>query len=133
MSYNGSDADKLEIRELIETYGDAVILQDPVQWASTWAEDAVWTIGSDEFVGKAAILSAWTAAMARFSFAALVATPGVIEIDGDQASLRVHVQESLVQKDGPFLRVWGRYDDQLTKASGRWLFRSRKYTVLHHV
>ena len=40
MPFEGPAADRLEIRELIETYGDAVIERDAKQWASTWADVA---------------------------------------------------------------------------------------------
>jgi len=133
MPFDGPSADKVEIRELIETYGDAVILRDAAQWASTWSHDATWILGNDTHTGKENIVSAWLAAMDRFAFAALQATPGLIVVRGDSAQDRVHVQESLVQRDGQLLRIWGRYDDELTKTSGRWLFKTRKYTVLHAI
>lgn len=35
----GPIEDVLAIRELVETYCDAVMLKDPVKWAATWAAD----------------------------------------------------------------------------------------------
>ena len=42
---------------------------------------------------------------------------------------RVYVQETLV-KDEQLQSVQGRYDDDLIKISGKWLFKSRRYEVL---
>ena len=39
-------SDKEEIRNLVEKYADAVCRRDEADWASTWAEDAVWDLSS---------------------------------------------------------------------------------------
>ena len=131
MPFHGLMADKIEIRELIEDYCDAVALRDADQWAATWAEDASWILRDTTFSGRDNIVAAWRSAMDRFSFAGFQATPGLIEIEGDTARTRVHVQENLLEKSGNFLRIWGRYDDELIKSNGRWVFKTRKYSVLH--
>ena len=50
-------SDKEEIRNLVEKYADAVNRVDKEDWASTWAEDAVWDLSSMPPVkGKNAIV-----------------------------------------------------------------------------
>lgn len=62
MAYTGPLADRIEIRELIETYADAVMWGDEAAWAGVWAEDSFWALpdfpGLEGFTGKAAIVAA---------------------------------------------------------------------------
>ena len=44
MAYSGPFEDRLQIRELIETYNDAVFRHDVGAWENTWAEEAEWHI-----------------------------------------------------------------------------------------
>jgi uncharacterized protein (TIGR02246 family) len=133
VSFSGPPADRLEIRELIETYADAVIRRDARAWIDTWAEDARWDLRNESSVGREAILALWQRKMQRFSFVAFTSSVGDIEVRGESATARVHVTEELWLEPEGFVRVHGRYDDELVQREGRWLFARRSYTVLRQI
>jgi uncharacterized protein (TIGR02246 family) len=130
MTYSGPLSDRLEIRELIETYADAVNRHDVRAWAGTWAEDAQWIIRDEAPIGRPAISELWQRKMRRFSLVAFSVQIGSIEVRGEDADARVSAIEDLWLEPSGCLRVHGRYDDRLTRRNGRWLFARRSYTVL---
>ncbi len=125
-------ADRLAIQELIATYNDAVMRVDADAWASTWAEDGIWSLPGmeDGIVGRRAIVDTWKLAMSQFEFVGFFASPGPLLIDGDRATGTLYQQELLYLKGGGERRVIGRYTDELTKVNGQWCFASRTYEVL---
>jgi len=131
MAYTGNIEDRLAIRELIETYNDAVFRRDADVWISTWAEDAVWDLLGNEVPGRDAILQAWLGAMGGFSYVGFFATPGAIEVSGTSATSRVYVRETLVMTDGSKRNIQGLYNDTYTKIDGAWKFSRRAYSILH--
>ncbi|MEM8936599.1 MAG: nuclear transport factor 2 family protein [Pseudomonadota bacterium] len=130
MAFSGALEDRLAIRELMETYNDAVNRRDTDQWAGTWADDAVWDLAGQVIEGKGPIVGAWEGAMAGFSYVGFGATPGAIEVDGDTATARFFVRETLVSEDGKIQQLEGRYEDELRKSSSGWVFTKRAYTIL---
>lgn len=131
MISSGPVEDRLAIRELVESYNDAVMRFDADAWQSNWAEDATWTLpGAGDIKGKAAIVGVWKQAMSSFEFVGFFASAGPIVIEGDQASGTWYQQEFLHQKDGVKRGITGRYDDRYVKKGGRWYFSSRVYNVL---
>jgi ketosteroid isomerase-like protein len=145
MAFTGPLADRIEIRELIEAYSDAVMRGDSAAWGRVWAEDAYWALpefpGHEEFVGRAAIVAGWQWSMANYAKSArdgeppsmiYVSTPGAIEVRGDRATARVYTSE-IYSFPGAAResRIRGRYDDELARLDGRWLFTKRVYRLLH--
>ena len=52
MISQGPLEDRLAIRELIESYNDAVMRFDGDAWRSNWLEDAIWSLpGAGEIQG----------------------------------------------------------------------------------
>lgn len=125
--------DNLAIRELVESYNDAVMRFDENDWSSNWVDDARWDTGGGLIEGKQAVVSAWLQAMSAFSFVGFFASAGPIRIDGDAATGVWYQQEFLHQKDGGRIDVVGRYQDDYVKQDGRWLFAKRIYSVLNVV
>ena len=73
-------SDKEEIRNLVEKYADAVCRRDEADWASTWAEDAVWDLSSMPPVkGKKDIVALWVQAMSGFPFAGQLIQNGTVK------------------------------------------------------
>ena len=126
-------ADRLAIRERIEAYSDAVFRQDGDAWIANWCDDAEWDLPELDIKveGKAQIRAAWEQAKPAYRLTAFYAFPGPIEIRGDQAAVRVHTHEILVDQAGAVRQIVGAYDDALEKRAGRWLFRRRRYRMLH--
>lgn len=133
MAWTGSVEDRLEIRELIDAYSDAVSQRDADAWGATWAEDARWDLAHLGIAveGRDKIVEAWKQGMALFPFVTMMAVPGKIEVDGDRANVRCYTAEVAVTQEGNEIRPRGQYDDVCIKRNGKWLFLHRKFQVLH--
>jgi uncharacterized protein (TIGR02246 family) len=131
MVSSGPLEDRLAIRELVESYNDAVMRFDAEAWAANWAEDAIWSLpGMGEVAGKAKFVPLWTEMMSGLSFAGFYASAGPIAVSGDTATATWWQQEVLHRKDGVKLAIHGRYEDTYAKRGGRWYFTKRVYAVL---
>jgi uncharacterized protein (TIGR02246 family) len=134
MIANGTLEDRFAIRELLETYADAVTQRDAEAWGSTWAEDGEWSMPDyPEFgttTGREAIVAMWVEAMKGYPGIMFVSWPGKIVIDGDTAKVRSYTAEVYDQGDTT-VRDRGEYDDTLVKIDGRWFFRSRSFRNIH--
>ncbi|WP_340316046.1 nuclear transport factor 2 family protein [Rhizorhabdus argentea] len=134
MSFTGPAEDRLAIRELLETYADAVIRCDPVAWGSAWAEDSEWSLPDYPEIGvtrgRDAIVAMWTEAMKAYPGIIFQAWPGAIEVDGDRATMRSYTSEVYDQGDVT-MRDLGAYEDVCVKVDGRWLFSSRSFRNIH--
>ncbi len=69
MGLSGPLSDRVEIRELYETYVDAVAMNDAELWASTWVDDCVWHIAGQTTDGKDKTVALWKQFMDSFSHA----------------------------------------------------------------
>jgi ketosteroid isomerase-like protein len=134
MVFTGPIEDRLEIRELLDVYADAVNRNDPDAWGATWAEDSIWNLPDYPELGlvegRSAIVTMWKAAMAHYPGIIFVANPGAIEIDGDLATVRSYTSE-VYDQDGVTKRDRGVYDDICVKRGGKWLFKSRTFKNIH--
>ncbi len=132
MISSGPIEDRLAIRELVDSYNDAVMRFDRDAWASNWTDDAVWSLpGMGEVAGKDKFVPLWQQMMAGFSFVGFFASAGPIVVTGDTAHATWYQQEFLHQKDGAKRRITGRYEDDYVKRGGRWFFQKRVYSVLN--
>lgn len=131
MISQGPLEDRLAIRELIDSYNDAVMRFDAQAWAANWREDATWSLpGAGPIQGLANFLPIWQGAMDGFSFVGFFAFAGPIVVDGDTAKGTWYQQEQLHQKDGVKRHIIGKYLDDYVKVDGRWFFQQRVYDVL---
>lgn len=134
MPFEGPIEDRLAIRELIDSYADAVIRNDAEAWGETWAEDGVWSMPDypqfPDTHGKAAIVAMWKGAMEQFPGVIFTAGPGSIVVDGDRATVRSYTSE-VYDQEGVTKRDRGAYDDVCVKRDGKWLFQSRVFRNIH--
>lgn len=131
MISSGPVEDRLAIRELVESYNDAVMRFDGDAWAANWRDDATWCLpGAGDITGKANFFPVWEGAMAGFSFVGFYASAGPIVVDGDTAHGTWYQQEELHDKEGGKRFVVGRYEDDYVKVDGRWYFQKRVYDIL---
>jgi len=133
MTYTGSIEDRVAIRELLETYNDAVFRRDQEAWTSTWAEDAEWVLLGNSITGRDNIVQAWLGAMGTFSYVGFFASPGSIVVSGDTAQTRVYVRETLIETSGNKRNLEGLYEDTCIRADGKWLFSRRNYQILQEL
>ncbi len=132
MISSGPLEDRLAIRELVESYNDAVMRHDGEAWSANWAEDGSWTLpGGGAVDGRAQILATWEGAMSNFSFVGFFASAGPIIVNGDEARGTWYQQEFLHQKDGVKRNITGLYEDDYVKQGGRWYFKRRVYSILN--
>ncbi len=132
MISTGPVEDRLMIRELIESYNDAVMRFDADDWADTWLDDATWALPGtgDGITGKDNFLPIWKNAMSAFEYVGFFAFPAPVTVTGDTAKGTLYQREELHQKDGVKRLVTGRYEDEYAKKDGRWYFSKRVYSVL---
>ena len=130
MAFSGPIEDQLAIRNLPESYADAVFRRDASDWGSNWAIDGRWHLMGTTVEGRDTIVGMWNGAMAGFAFVAFFAQAAAIEIEGDQATGRVFTHEVLETVDGESRRPVGRYDDIYVKSDGRWFYQERIYAML---
>lgn len=127
----GATEDKLAIRELIESYHEAVIVNDPESWAANWCEDGRWDLGEGTMItGRDAILEHWKTAMAVFDFVGMFGQPGSIRVQGDEATARWYTNELCRKTDGQMLRICGNYRDRYRREGDRWRIAERVYKIL---
>jgi len=135
MYFSGPFEDRLAIRELMDTYADAVNQRCAEQWASTWCEDSAWRLpvipGMENVQGKENIVTAWNAGMAMFPFVFMSISVGFISVEGDTATARCYTSEVAETVDGTELRPRGQYDDTLVKIDGQWYFKERTFHSIH--
>jgi len=124
--------DILEIQMLAQRYADAVMRHDADDWGACWAEDGVWDLGQGEpFRGRDNVVSMWKKAMEGYPFAVFIVLPGIVDVDGETATMTSYVEENLEGTDGNGFRVYGCYKDNLVKENGKWVFKERHYNVLY--
>lgn len=132
MISSGPIEDRLAIRELVESYNDAVMRFDGESWAANWRDDATWHLpGAGPIQGKANFYPVWQQAMSAFSFVGFFASAGPMVVEGNKARATWYQQEFLHQKDGVKRSITGRYEDDYVKVDGRWFFQQRIYQVLN--
>ncbi|MFC0202853.1 nuclear transport factor 2 family protein [Novosphingobium soli] len=134
MPFTGPFEDRLAIRELLETYADAVTRRDAQDWGATWAQDAEWSLPDYPELGttkgREAIVAMWIEAMKAYPGIMFEAWPGSIAVEGDRATMRSYTSE-VYDHDGVTMRDRGVYEDTCVKVEGRWLFQSRSFRNIH--
>ncbi len=121
-------ADELAIRALVARYCHAIAERDDAALASTWATDGEWQVLGKNVRGRDAILAHYRALVGACRWVVQVATDGWIEIDGDVATGRWQIAETLQMKDGKSAINVGRYADRYRReADGVWRFARREF------
>ena len=128
--FNGPLEDRIAIRELCETYADAVVRADAEDWGKVWTADARWDLMGTKVDGREAIVAFWKQAMSGLDAVSFQCMPSSLEITGDRASGRCQTQEYLKVKDGTTRAVGGLYTDKMVRQDGVWLFSERIYRIV---
>jgi len=130
MAFTGSIEDRLAIRELYGSYGDASSRGDPETFLACWTDDGQWNSHIFQRSGKAELRAQWDLLWTNFDKVGFVSEVGSIEIDGDTANCRSVAREIVLLKGGGVYKLVGRCQDRVVRQDGRWLFARRDYEPL---
>jgi len=143
--------DYIEIERLLMHYAAALNTGDADAYVAMFTPDAVFELKRDideppflgPFVGREALRKQWfpdapppgaqhADAGRRFGPMRHVTTNYEIDVDGNAATVRAFFMEVVSNGDNsppgsrpPTIHAMGRYEDELVKRDGRWLFSKR--------
>lgn len=130
MAFSGPIEDRLAIRELYGTYGDASVRESLEDWLDCWTDNAEWHSHIFTRKGKPELREQWEALWVNFDRVAFVGEVGAIEVDGDHATGRAVAREIIALKGGGIYKLAGQYEDRFVKQGGKWRFLRRDYQPL---
>jgi hypothetical protein len=101
------------VRNLVGSYAEAVLRNDPALFADTWTEDAVWSMpGAATIVGRDDIARTFRDSRGRFRLCVQELLSGRITVaESDHAAARWQVRELQWRADGTGSELLGVYDD----------------------
>jgi len=141
MAFNGPIEARLEVRELIESYANAVTQRNAAAWADLWEDDAVWSmpdLGTGVTLsGKATIVSTWLELMKQyhgpaekpwaFSFVSIL---GEMDVRGERGTVRSYSIEAYDDGTGRTVHLKGQYEDEVIRRDGHWRFSKRTWRLM---
>jgi hypothetical protein len=139
VAFTGPVDDRLAIRELIESYANAVTQRDAGAWGALWAEDSRWLLPQlgETVAGKAEIVSAWVRMMAEFHGPAdnprafsFVAVLGGMDVRENRANVLSYSVEAYADAAGATIHLKGQYEDIVVRRNGEWLFLERSWRLM---
>jgi hypothetical protein len=130
MAFTGPVEDRLAIRERYNAYSDAATSANEEIYLSCWHADGVRIGQGQECRGRENLRAQWREIWTIMDRMAFFSEPGSIEISGDRARAHCNCREIIVLKTGELWKVVGRYDDELVREGGTWVFARREYTML---
>jgi len=129
MPFTGPSEDRQAIRELYDTYSGGASCMDRNAWLGCFTPDAVWKTHYFEVSGHDGIGAKHDELMVPVTAASFIAQVVSIEVEGDRAHGRAICVERLAMPGGSY-RLTGRYEDEIVRHEGRWLFKHRDYHVI---
>jgi len=122
-----------EIENLVGTYCESVYRLDPELFASTWCDDAIWSIpGAGDVVGRCAIVETFTTIRSTYRRCVQELLNGVVTpVSEDRATATWQVRELQWRVDGSGSELIGVYHDELTRTTDGWRFARRDFELLY--
>jgi ketosteroid isomerase-like protein len=127
--------DRIEIRDLVERYGDAVTRRDWAAMADCYVEDATFhelppvevrMSGRDEIVSRTREILERTKCMVMMMHSC------IIDRDGDTMRARTLLHEfGRTLDDSADIILYGFYEDEVVRQGDRWRFRKRVFGPVH--
>ena len=126
--------DEASIRNVIARFADSATRGDYDAFRTTWASDAEFIIGKDPHMQSAVGVEDAVAMLRRLrtgqDFFVMFALPGVIEINGDDATTRTFCHESARGPGEQYYRNHCVAFDRLRRSGDDWVFTSRSFQYL---
>ena len=129
-SNTGPLEDRLLIRELYGLYGDASCRGDREAWLACFTPEGQWHSHIFACTGADELRAEWDRLWADWDEVAFWGEIGWIQVAGDRAIARSYAREIVRLKAGGLFKLFGRYDDELVRQDGGWLFAARTYAPM---
>jgi len=122
------------VRNLVGSYAEAVLRNDPALFADTWAADAVWSMpGAPTIVGRDDIARSFRDRRGTFRLCVQEILNGrITTAEADRATATWQVRELQWRADGTGSELLGVYDDvMVVGADGKLRFARRDFELLY--
>jgi ketosteroid isomerase-like protein len=121
-------ADVIAINHLAVAYAEAVCRGEIEEAGEVYADDGVLSSPTTEdAVGREEIAALIRKTVAPFDFIFQTVQPGLVHVDGDQATARFPITEwGRRTSDGMGVQFLGFYDDDLVRTQEGWRFAHRR-------
>jgi hypothetical protein len=131
--------DHMAISDLLNRYTDAVNHRDWKALEACFSETGIWDMGGPAigpgamyFEGAANVAAGIGAAVSTAEMCFQANHAAVIEVDGDRATARSSVHETVRPAAGSGLVIFGIYYDDLRRHSdGEWRFDKRAFRITY--
>ena len=125
-----TDDDILAIQQVLNCYSEAASRGDFATVGTTYADDRVWDTPVGCHEGREAALHGMSSTAALFDYIVQVNAPGVIQVDGDTATVRSVIKESgKYEGKNELLEVLGFFADTLVRTADGWKFKRRVFEL----
>ncbi len=126
--------DEASIRNAIARFADSATRGDYDMFRAVWADDAEFVIGKAPQMQSAKGVDEAVAMLRRLrtglTFFVMFSLPGVVEIDGDDATTRTFCHESARGPGEKYYRNHCVAFDRLRRSGDDWVFVSRSFQYL---
>jgi ketosteroid isomerase-like protein len=125
---------KQAVRELIDTYCDAINRGDWDRYQSTFAPDAVWEAPALDMHIEGAAAIRETVSSLTSSADVYLQTPSAVVVNlvgADRATASSTVREQIRTGGEEGMLMLGVYDDELVNTEGAWKFARRSFNLVY--
>jgi len=122
----------LGVRKTLGRLADSLFRRDPEAHASCYAETGEWHAFGVITRGRENVVRHWMEVMKGFPFVRQTISSLVIEVHGDEAASRGHVDEVLQMPDGSRKIVMGIYHSTFRRYGGDWLLQVHRYDQVYY-
>lgn len=120
------------VRRTLALLGDSIFRRDPDAHARCYAPDGEWHAFGTITRGREAVVNHWWDVMQGFPFVRQTISSLIIDVDGDTAASRGHVDEVLRMPDGSYQAVMGIYHSTFQKYGREWLIKVHRYDQVYY-
>lgn len=129
-------SDREQIQDLLTRYSYSISVRDFDTVATLFTPDASWELfGHPEMKTKfkgPSLPEGIKSIVVPTSSLIQMNSPALIEVNGDRATTAFTVNESGdIKATNQYFTMFGRYNDEVVKVNGKWLFEARRFTILN--
>jgi len=119
------------VRKTLARMADSIFRRDREAHGRCYADDGEWHAFGSIVRGREAVVDHWWNVMQGFPFVRQTISSLVIEVDGDSAASRGHVDEVLKMPDGSYQLVMGIYHSTFRRVGDEWLIVVHRYDQVY--